>query len=596
MQKNEKMKITAQDVMRYYWLCMWRYPRFVYGWLAAIPIAALCGRYLPPFVLARTMDVLIRYDYNPHDLIGSFGVLFALFIGSTFMALLAWRVVDYCMWNLEQRAQQDIAETVFLHLQTRSVDFHANHFGGSLVSQATKLASGYVRVQDTTIFQAYPMFAGMIIVCVILFGRAPQFVLGLIGFIVCYLVVAFLLARPVNKHLERFAQAESKQTGSLADAVTNAPIIKSFARINYEEKRFHTATENTRQHLRRFARIQLWQINALGFMHRVITGFAFVMAVLAVVRFGADIPTVFLIFTYSITIGDMLFDFSNQSLRTYNRAVSDAKEMLGILHEPIEVTDPAEPESSRMTTGAIEFHDVNFTHQDAQDALFHDFSLSIQPGEKIGLVGHSGSGKTTFTRLLLRYSDIQAGAITIDGQDIAAVTQHDLHRAIAYVPQEPLLFHRSIRENIGYGNLTASQEEIERVARLAHADKFIAQLPVGYDTLVGERGVKLSGGQRQRVAIARAMLKDAPILVLDEATSALDSESEVLIQDALWKLMQGRTAIVIAHRLSTVQKMDRIIVLDDGKIVEQGTHKALLARKGTYAKLWKHQSGGFLDE
>ena len=228
--------------------------------------------------------------------------------------------------------------------------------------------------------------------------------------------------------------------------------------------------------------------------------------------------------------------------------------------------------------------------------MFSDLSLSIKPGEKVGLVGHSGSGKTTFTRLLLRFSDIDGGAIKLDDQDIRAITQDDLHKKIAYVPQEPLMFHRSLADNIRYGNFSASQKEIERVAKLAHADDFIKDQPKGYETLVGERGVKLSGGQRQRIAIARAMLKDAPILVLDEATSALDSESEVLIQDALWKLMEGRTAIVIAHRLSTIQKMDRIVVMDNGSIVEEGTHKELIAKKGVYASLWDHQTGGFIEE
>jgi ATP-binding cassette subfamily B protein len=259
--------------------------------------------------------------------------------------------------------------------------------------------------------------------------------------------------------------------------------------------------------------------------------------------------------------------------------------------------DPENPVPARMSQGSITFKDVVFQHDGSDDALFRGLNIRIKPGEKVGLVGHSGSGKTTFTRLLLRFSDIQSGTIAIDGQDITAVTQDDLRRHIAYVPQEPLLFHRSIAENIAYGAPGSSQEAIEAVAKMANAHDFIITLPLGYDTLVGERGVKLSGGQRQRVAIARAMLKNAPILALDEATSALDSESEVLIQQALWKLMEGRTAIVIAHRLSTIQKMDRIIVLDNGAITEQGSHRELIARKnGTYARLWAHQSGGFIDE
>jgi ATP-binding cassette subfamily B protein len=239
---------------------------------------------------------------------------------------------------------------------------------------------------------------------------------------------------------------------------------------------------------------------------------------------------------------------------------------------------------------------VVFTHDGANDALFNGLSLQINPGEKVGLVGHSGSGKTTFTRLLLRFSDIDAGEITIDDQNIARITQDDLHASIAYVPQEPLLFHRSIAENIRYGDISASDSTIRKVAKLAHADDFVKDLPQGYDTLVGERGVKLSGGQRQRIAIARAMIKQAPVLVLDEATAALDSESEALIQDALWKLMEDRTAIVIAHRLSTIQHMDRIIVMSNGEIVEEGSHKELLKAKGAYAKLWARQSGGFIED
>ena len=240
---------------------------------------------------------------------------------------------------------------------------------------------------------------------------------------------------------------------------------------------------------------------------------------------------------------------------------------------------------------------MTFTHDEGEGAtLFSDFSLNIKPGEKVGLVGSSGSGKTTLTKLLLRLADIDSGEILIDKQNIAEATQASLHESIAYVPQEPLLFHRSVRENIAYARPEASDEEIREAAKKASALEFIEGLKDGFDTLVGERGVKLSGGQRQRIAIARAILKDAPILVLDEATSALDSESEKLIQASLETLMKDRTSIVIAHRLSTIAKLDRIIVLSDGKITEDGAHDKLLAMKGDYAKLWKHQSGGFIED
>lgn len=278
-------------------------------------------------------------------------------------------------------------------------------------------------------------------------------------------------------------------------------------------------------------------------------------------------------------------------------ALIDAAPMMNILQEHLEVVDTKDATELIVTKSSIDFNNVEFSYSDGNgQAVLPNLTLSIKAGEKIGLVGPSGGGKTTITKLLLRLLNIQKGNILIGEQDIARVTQESLRNSISYVPQDPLLFHRSLAENIGYAKPEATLESIIQASKKAHAHDFIKQLPDGYDTLVGERGVKLSGGQRQRVAIARAILKDAPLLVLDEATSALDSESEKLIQDALGTLMENRTTIVIAHRLSTIQKMDRIIVLDEGKIVEQGSHKELLNLKGVYAKLWSHQSGGFLED
>jgi ATP-binding cassette subfamily B protein len=271
--------------------------------------------------------------------------------------------------------------------------------------------------------------------------------------------------------------------------------------------------------------------------------------------------------------------------------------MISTLDEEIELKDPISPVKLRVDGGDIKFDKIIFTHSENDDKLFDEFSLRIKSGEKIGLVGSSGSGKSSLTYLLLRFNDLDEGKILVNDQDITSVTQSDLHKAIAYVPQEPLLFHRTLRENIAYGKPNATEKEIIMAAKQANAIDFIETLPKGFDTMVGERGVKLSGGQRQRIAIARAILKDAPILVLDEATSALDSENEKLIQNALIKLMEGKTSIVIAHRLSTVAKLDRIIVLHKGHIVEQGTHNELQnIDGGIYAKLWSHQTGGYIKD
>ena len=270
--------------------------------------------------------------------------------------------------------------------------------------------------------------------------------------------------------------------------------------------------------------------------------------------------------------------------------------MTRILDEPRLVSDVPNAPALQVKAGNIDFEHIGFTYEDSANAtpVFTDLNLHIPGGQRVGLVGQSGSGKTTLTKLLLRLSDVQQGEVLVDGQDISKCSQQSLRRQIAYVPQEALLFHRSILENISYGKPDATREEIVAAAEKANALEFIEQLPNGFDTMVGERGIKLSGGQRQRIAIARAILADAPILVLDEATSALDSESEALVQDALANLMQGRTSIVVAHRLSTVASLDRIVVLDNGKIVEDGTHASLIDASGEYAHLWDRQTGAFL--
>jgi ATP-binding cassette subfamily B protein len=275
--------------------------------------------------------------------------------------------------------------------------------------------------------------------------------------------------------------------------------------------------------------------------------------------------------------------------------MTDMQEVIDIFDAPVDIRDRESPESLKMHDGHIVFNHVSFFYKDGNPVL-KDFNLDIAPGERVGFVGHSGAGKTTITKLLLRFADTIEGSITIDGQDIKNITQNDLRSVISYVPQEPILFHRTIGENIAYSNPDATKEEIIDVAKKAFAHDFIIKLPKGYDTLVGERGIKLSGGERQRIAIARAMLKNSPILVLDEATSSLDSVSEAFIQNAFDLLMKGKTTIVIAHRLSTISKMDRIIVLDKGKVIEMGTHKELIEKSGVYADLWNHQSGGFLED
>lgn len=590
MKKLSTTKLTVQ----LYWQHVWRYPLLATGILITIPITTLVNNFLPPLIIAHVFNMLTKG--GSHYTMKDFTWSIVAYICLTLLGSFTWRFVDIFGWRLEANVQKDLARRVYAHLLGQSANFHANSFGGSLVSQTSKLLGAYVRIADTTMYQVMPLLWGLVFTAVILVGRAPLFVAAFLVFSAFYIFSASYITKESRRRSAIHAANESAQTGYLADSITNVMAIKSFAGSGHEIGAFEKVTEKTRASLLYLMKAMQRQFLYFSAMTRTIQIVALVLALVSVVVYKANIGTVFLVLSYTALIADELFTFSNNSLRNYNRAFGDTSEMVTILQIEPEVQDAPVPEPSQIKDGAIEFADVTFTHDGAKTKLFNSLNLSIQPGERIGLVGHSGSGKTTFTRLLLRFSDITSGQILVDGQNIASITQDDLHRHIAYVPQEPIMFHRSLSDNIRYGDFKASQSAIEAAAKVAHAHEFIKDLPEGYKTLVGERGVKLSGGQRQRIAIARAMLKDAPILVLDEATSALDSESEVLIQDALWKLMEGRTAIVIAHRLSTIQKMDRIIVLDNGKIAEQGTHKELLEKNGTYAGLWAHQTGGFLED
>lgn len=590
---------SNKTILLFYWRHASKYPKLLWGMILTIPVAMLCNSFLPPLVTSNILNRLAKGDYIKHDVWGSFGGDILLAIGLSILGgVVVWRINIYCNWKLEGYVTRDIYQRVFDHLIRMSANFHANHFGGSLVSQTGKLAGSYIRLADTSMFQVWTLFWSLIFTNVFLWTRVPTYVMALDVFSIAYTTCAFLITKNIRRLNTIEANAGNKQTGELADSITNVMAIKSFASARAESKHFASTSEKARQTIVDVMRATLKTQFTFSTIGTGIFGTALLLAITSVVMYDAQVSTVFLVFSYTAMISDQLWQFSGTALRNYNRAFGDAQAMTEILHLEPEIKDPDKPETVRINKGAITFKDMSFTHAESHedDSLFETLNLTIQAGEKIGLVGHSGSGKTTLTKLLLRFNDVDDGEILIDGQNIASITQEDLRKNIAYIPQEPLLFHRSIRENISYGKPDASDSEIREAARKAYADEFIDKLPAGYDTLVGERGVKLSGGQRQRIVIARAILKDAPILVLDEATSALDSESEKYIQAALMQLMQQRTAIVIAHRLSTIQKMDRIIVLDHGAVIEQGPHKRLIEQKGTYAKLWAHQSGGFIEE
>lgn len=572
------------------------YPSYLWILGVIVPVSVLLGDFLMPYIAARVLGRISSGNFAAGNIWQSFMPELIIYSAAAIGGgVIGWRIVLWITSRLEVDVVRDINTQVFAHLMEMSASFHANRFGGSLVSQTNKLAGAYVRLADAAVFTLIPLIVSLVATVLILAPLAPQYVLVLLVVAVAYFTGTVYFSHDLSQALVAEAAAQNRQTGYLADSITNVAAVKTFAAAATENGRYAKSNAQVRAAGMRSVSALIKRQNYAALLTQGLKISALIIAIFGVGVLKANIATVFLMVTYTGTVAGNLWMFQNV-LRQYNRAMGDSHDMIAILQIIPEVQDPKSPIRSNMAAGRIRFNKMTFTHGENDDPLFHELDLEILAGEKIGLVGRSGSGKTTLTRLLLRFADVDSGVIEIDGQSITSVTQDNLRRAISYVPQEPLLFHRTLRENISYGKQGAPMDEVKRAAERAHADEFIDKLPLGYETTVGERGVKLSGGQRQRVAIARAMLKDAPILVLDEATSALDSESEKLIQNALWSLMEGRTAIVIAHRLSTIQRMDRILVLDNGKIIEQGTHRALLASGGQYAGLWSHQSGGFIEE
>jgi ATP-binding cassette subfamily B protein len=488
-----------------------------------------------------------------------------------------------------------VHEATLQLLLNREHAFFADNFAGALVTRANRFARAYEVFTFVTFVDMLGLVTSVIAALLVMCFLSPAIGIAVtLLWLTSIVLVVYLAVRRIPVRRKAVAH-ESIQTGELADIITNAITVKTFAREANEQSRYHKVNI-TRQNLF----IRSWRTAAAnGFVINLLCSAlqltVFIGGIWAIQKGELSIALFLLFQVYILRIIDSVMKTS-VTMRHYEGAFGDASEMIDLFDQEPTILDADQPEQSRISSGEISLQNLTFSYTSDSNELLKNFNLKIAPGEKVGLVGPSGGGKTTITKLLLRFADVQDGAILIDGQDIRSIKQDDLHQAISFVPQEPLLFHRSIKENIGYGDPNASDAEIIAAAKKAHADEFITSLPHGYDTLVGERGIKLSGGQRQRVALARAMLKKAPILVLDEATSALDSESEHYIQESLWKLMEGKTAIVIAHRLSTIQKMNRIVVLDDGKIIEEGSHKELLEKNGMYAKLWAHQSGGFLED
>ena len=594
--KNEEKAKTTGRTLHYYWQEVKKYKWYSLGMIISTPIVVFIRAILAPLIFADLIEKA-SLGLPAEELLGMAAVeIIGFFVLYVLNKVVLEELRLYWCWKMEVLAMYDLAVSCFTVVNDQSMQFHNDRFSGSLVSQTNKFVWAFERLVDTVIWDLWPTLVYILMVIVVLAPQVPWFAAGIVGFVALYALVSGLSFKKIAHLSDNAASAETKQTGQLADSISNIISVKSYAHEAHERHRYAdfsraTLDANYKQMHATIKRDLQFNGVQIGITALILTFLVFGREWL-----GISIATLVLIVNYAQTIQGELWNI-NSIFKNINRVFGDAHEMTIILDMVDDVVDAPDAKVLDLQEAAVKFDQIDFKHKDAKDAIFQNFTLEVKPGERIGLVGVSGSGKTTLTKLLLRFADVSAGQITISGQDIRKITQQSLRENIAYVPQETSLFHRSIAENIAYGKLDATQDEIEHAAKLANAHEFIKDLPESYNTLVGERGIKLSGGQRQRIAIARAILKDAPILVLDEATSALDSESEALIQDALNTLMQGRTSIVIAHRLSTVASLDRIVVLEDGKIVEQGTHHQLLGRShGVYNHLWSRQSGAFMEE
>jgi len=590
MEKPVHKPANEKETLKIFWQLMWGKHRKLFLLSLIFFVGSVNIVVLVPLFISQTLASIVT---NHGDISGSF---IPLIIAAT-LGVFGNLIGFISTIRLNAHGQADTVDLAMETLLKRSVGFHTNNIGGKLVNNALEYGQAFGKLIDAFYINIIPFGLTLVIGISVVLLRSPAMGAALFAVSAITMTLIFIDSyRRSGLRAER-KRAQDRTIANLSDTVVNAQAVKTFAREKDELAAHFKLNDQLR-----ILRLKDWTSVGVAGSGRMAILLALQICFIAfIAQLVHNDPLVLGIgifsFAYTLSLTNKLFEVATM-LRNVEEAFLSASTMTDIILEQVEIKDAPNAKDLHVKQGAIHLENTSFAYQDnqAHEKVFESLELSIPAGQKIGLVGPSGGGKSTLTRLLLRFDDVTEGSISIDEQDVRNITQTSLRHSISYVPQEPLLFHRSVLENIAYGKPGATLQEVRKAAKLAYADAFIEKLPLKYETIVGERGVKLSGGQRQRVAIARAILKDAPILILDEATSALDSESEVYIQKALASLMKNRTTLVIAHRLSTIQKMDRIIVLDEGKIAEDGTHSELLERQGLYAKLWKHQSGGFIEE
>lgn len=590
MQEKEKdySNLRLKLVLKYFWQVIRQYKVSFFTVIIFTILYSALNVYIPLQYL-KLWNILSTNNFTIVSVAKSIIILVLI------LNLLNWfirRVSGFALAYFESHMKAGLREQAFSYMIQHSHSFFANNFSGSLTQKIAKYANAFERLTDKMAIDALPLIVRSIGTVIAIYTLLPKYAYILGIFCLVFLVTAFIYTRYKLKYDVLASIADSKTTGVLADAIGNHSSIQFFTGYQYEKKYAGDVIEE--QQKATIFNWYLWEgLTAIQSFYSVAVEFiVFWFAIndwkLALIT----LPVIVLLQNYMVHLIENLWSFAG-IVRTYYDSIANAQEMALIFDTPYEIIDKP-TEVAKNIKGKVIFNKVTYIYKNNNSKVLDNFSVTIPAGQKIAIVGSSGAGKTTFVRLLMRLFNLTEGEITIDEVDISKISQQNLREQIAFVPQDPVLFHRTLIENIRYGRRKATDKEVLNAAHLAHCDEFIDQLPLKYETYVGERGIKLSGGERQRVAIARAILKNAPILILDEATSSLDSHSESLIQDALIKLIKGKTTIVIAHRLSTIRQMDRIIVLEKGKIIEDGTHQELLNKKsGLYKKLWDLQAGGF---
>lgn len=588
-----EVKASNRETLRFCVEVSRPYARLLISSWVCVILGVLVDSVATPLVFAQALERIIKL--GPHaQLWHTFGTLVILYAILLIIGMVCWRLAGWLEWEGCTKAFANSVAVSFDRLLELSYRWHVDHPSGEVSSTLSTFSWALMQSIDELTWGMLRIVVGVLAAIVVLLIVAWPVGLTIAVCTSLFVWLVVLRSKPVTEASVRFSAAHTEAEGVAFDVIRNIATVKAQSGEHLERAtlaaKLHASVSADLGARRAFTVTRTWMSGIINAMNWA----ALFIGVVLALHHDVSAWIVYLILFYASQVADQIIQ-SFQTVRSLSRALGRGTKLVGLINSAPEVADVPVAPALSVPRGEISFDAIDFSYVPAQP-LIERLNLTVAPGEHVGVVGPSGGGKSTLTRLVLRFMDVTGGEIRIDGQSIREVTQDSLRRHISYVPQDPQMLHRTIAENIWLGQEGEPDiEQIIEVSRAAHVHDFVGELPDGYATIVGERGLKLSGGQRQRVAIAQAMLKRAPILILDEATSALDSESERLVQEALWALMADCTSLVVAHRLSTIARLDRIVVVEDGAITDAGTHQQLLEHGGTYARLWEHQSGGFIS-